>query len=447
MQLRQYQIAPVEKGVKYFNTPAVKPSIIVAPTAAGKSIIIAEIVDRIKSKVIVLQPSKELLKQNYEKFINLGGKADIFSASMNTKELGSITYATIGSIIKASDRVKRMGINKIIIDECDRFPRENSGMLRKFLESINAKHVLGLTATPLKLQTNLGLDNVSYSKLVMLTNKSKKGNYFKDIIHVIQVQEMLSLGYWSEIKYDSVKFDSSDLVLNSSGADFTDASIEKSFTNQSMDETILAKIKQYSDRKSILVAVPTIENAVNLSKKVPNSAALHSNLKSDERDNIIDGFKTGTIKVIFQVNILTVGFDYPELDCLICARPTASLSWWYQFVGRGTRIHPNKKDVLVVDLVDSLSRFGRVEDLVYKKDDKDRWELFGQDNRLLTSVAISNLLQRESSSFVMPFGKYKGQTLDFLPQHYRSWLLENITWNDQNRQLKEELNRLSYGGN
>lgn len=449
MKLREYQIEPVDAGVLFFKQlyQHRNPSIIVAPTGAGKSIIIAEIVDRIKDKVIVLQPSKELLKQNYDKFINLGGKADIFSASMKEKELGSITYATIGSIVKAIDRVKKLGINKVIIDECDRFPRESSGMLRTFIEGIHAKHVLGLTATPLKLQTNTALDGTSYSKLVMLTNRSKKGNFFKSIIHVIQIQELVSLGYWAKIKYDSVKFDTSDLEWNSSKSDYSESSINTSFTNQHIDETILSKVKEYSNRRAILVAVPTVENAEALSKRVPNSAALHSYLKNNERDSIISNFKQGNIKVIFQVNILSIGFDYPQLDCLICARPTASLSWWYQFVGRGTRIHPDKKDVVVVDLVGSLERFGRVEDLVYRKDSNGRWELYGEEDKLLTSVAISNITQRETSQYIMPFGKYKGNTLDTLPEHYRRWLLENITWNDTNRNLKHELNKLSYGRN
>jgi len=86
MELRPNQIEPVKKGVEFFQSKKPHPSIIVAPTAFGKSIVIAEIAHRLGEKILVIQPSKELLEQNYNKFINLGGKASIYSASMNEKD-------------------------------------------------------------------------------------------------------------------------------------------------------------------------------------------------------------------------------------------------------------------------------------------------------------------------------------------------------------------------
>lgn len=440
MKLRENQIEPVEKGVSFFNSKEAKPSIIVAPTAFGKSIVIASIADRIDDKVIVLQPSKELLEQNYNKFTNLGGEAKIFSASMDTKEIGNVTYATIGSIIKASRKVKELGIKKIIIDECDRFPREPSGMLRKFLNAINASHILGLTATPLKLQTNRDIDGNTFSKLVMLTNRSNKGNFFKDIIHVEQIKNILDLKYWTPISYESIKFDTDYLVFNTSKSDYTEDSIRHAYRICNIEESIVSKVKSLTDRKSILIAVPNIKEAESLSKKIPGSAVLHSKLSKIDRDYIIDNFKLGNIKTVVQVNILTVGFDYPELDCLICARPTSSLSWWYQFVGRGTRIHPDKKDVLVIDLVGSLDRFGKVEDLVYRQDDNGRWELYGKKEQKLTSIPIHEFSMSEASEgVIMTFGKYKGIPIHRIPKRYISWLLENIHWSEEQMELRNNL--------
>ena len=82
MKLRENQIEPVTIGVEFFKLPKMAPSIIVAPTAFGKSIVIAHIARGIGEKVLVLQPSKELLEQNYNKFIFFGGDASIYSASM-----------------------------------------------------------------------------------------------------------------------------------------------------------------------------------------------------------------------------------------------------------------------------------------------------------------------------------------------------------------------------
>ena len=111
MELRPNQIEPVRKGVEFFQQKKPQPSIIVAPTAFGKSIVIAQIAKEVGERLLVIQPSKELLEQNYNKFINLGGEASIYSAAMNEKEIGSVTYATIGSIVIIAHMFKELGIN------------------------------------------------------------------------------------------------------------------------------------------------------------------------------------------------------------------------------------------------------------------------------------------------------------------------------------------------
>lgn len=67
--------------------------------------------------------------------------------------------------------------------------------------------------------------------------------------------------------------------------------------------------------------------------------------KSEERDNIITGFKDGNIKIVFNVGVLTTGFDHPSLDCIILIRPTRSIGLYYQMIGRGVRIAEGKRIV------------------------------------------------------------------------------------------------------
>jgi len=456
MKLRENQIEPVAIGVEFFKTKNMKPSIIVAPTAFGKSIVIAAIAKELGEKLLVLQPSKELLEQNYNKFVTLGGTASIYSASMGSKELGDVTYATIGSIIKIAGKFREMGVTKIIIDECDRYPRDKSGQLRRFVDGMKATHVLGLTATPLKLQTNMG-DTGPYSKLVMLTNRSKHGMFFKFILHVSQIQDIVELGYWTPLEYQSYDFDTGALVYNSSGAEYTNDSIARSYENQNIGNKIVKKIAEVQDRKSILVAVPTIEQATELARKIPSAAVVHGGTPKDERRRIIEEFRNQQIRVIVQVNVLTVGFDYPELDCLITGRPTASISWWYQFVGRGTRIHDNKKDCLVVDFVGSVEKFGKVEALYYKQDGNENWELYGENKKQITGIPMHeigihleggiNLSEKrneegEIEKVYMTFGKYSGKPVASVPPYYRKWLLDNITWGPWNIKIKNEIERL-----
>jgi superfamily II DNA or RNA helicase len=59
--------------------------------------------------------------------------------------------------------------------------------------------------------------------------------------------------------------------------------------------------------------------------------------------------------------MITTGFDYPELDCIVCLRPTLSSSLWVQIQGRGTRLHPSKKNCLILDYVGNLQRLGGVD--------------------------------------------------------------------------------------
>lgn len=457
MKLRENQIEPVTIGVEFFRTPKMKPSIIVAPTAFGKSIVIASITKEINEKVLVLQPSKELLEQNYNKFITLGGEASIYSASMGEKEIGNVTYATIGSIINIAYKFKELGISKVIIDECDRYPRNKSGMLRKFIDAMKAKHILGLTATPLKLEN--GIDGSGpYSKLVMLTNRSKKGVFFKYILHVAQIEDIVKLGYWTPLKYQSYDMDTGELQYNSNMSDYTNDSISKAYVNQNIEKKILNKVMEVTDRKSILIAVPTVDQATSLARKIPRAAVVHGGTPKRERDRIISEFRNRQLRVVVQVDVLTVGFDYPELDCIITGRPTASISWWYQFVGRATRIHPDKKDSLIVDFVGSLKRFGKVESLYYKDTTgNEDWELFGENGMQITGVKVHeiglhldggvNLSEKinedgDIEKVYMTFGKYKNKPVASIPPHYRKWLLNNIKWEEWNSKIKDEILRI-----
>jgi DNA repair protein RadD len=485
MQLRENQKEPARIAIDYFSSKKDHPAIIVAPTAFGKSVLISYVANKINDKILVIQPSKELLEQNYNKLLLLGGEAKIFSASMGVKEIGNITYSTIGSIYKIGDKFKELGITKIIIDECDRFARSPDGMLRKFIKDAKITHVLGLSATPLKLQTASGMTQlrsgatmrgnygIKYSILKMLTTRSKSGILFKNIIHITQIQDMVKLGFWSKLIYHSVDFDTSMLQFNSTGAEYTDSSIKVAFKSNNIHGRIIEAINTYSDRKSILVAVPGVEEARDLARITPNSKAVWGDMDKKERAKAIEEFKNGVIRVIFQVNVLSVGFDHPELDMIISARPTSSLSWWYQFVGRATRIHPNKKDAIVLDLVGNLNTFGKVEEFRYAYGD-NKWNLFGEDNILLTETplnilginkynvdnyyfgnegvdfskikakkldAIDELIEStrkdQAGSYVLNFGKHSGRKISEVPVYYLQWITKEFKWSEGNKDLKE----------
>ena len=451
--LRENQSEPIQKAVEFFNEKKPKPSLIVLPTAWGKSILTAFVAKNSEDRMIVLQPSKELLEQNYQKYFALCGDfandAGIYSASFGRKEISKITYATIGSIKNLGAKFKEMGFTKMLIDEAHLYPREADSMLGRFLKDSGITHVLGITATPVKLQTGRDRDGMTYSKLVMLTSRSKKGNFFKEIIHVGQVSEMVRLGFWSPLTYETTGFDSSMLVFNSSRSEYTEESVQRAYDANGGTEQVIQVLDKHSDRRHVLAFVPSVQDAINLSERYPNSAVIYGDMDKRERADIIARFRAGQIRVIFNVRVLSTGFDYTGIDLIVLGISTASIALYYQIIGRATRIAPEKKDALIVDLGGNVERFGRVEDLTFEKG--RMWRLFGSGGRLLSGIPITDIgtITREDTEAVdrqavqpieiMPFGKYKGERLTDIPLDYRQWMLRSFDWNDKNEKLRKSL--------
>lgn len=453
IELRQNQIEPVRKAIDFFTQAKPKPSLIVLPTAWGKSILTAFVAKECNDKLIVLQPSKELLEQNYLKYCNLcndfGSEAGIYSASFGRKEIMPITYATIGSIKNLGAKFKELGFTKMLIDEAHLYPREADSMLGRFLSDSGITHVLGITATPVKLQTNFSREGDTFSKLVMLTSRSKKGNFFKEIIHVGQVREMVQLGYWSKLLYQTSEFDDSLLVFNSSKSEYTEDSVQRAYNANGGNNSIIQALDNHPERKHILAFAPSVNDAISLSSQYPNSAVIYGDMDKRERADIISRFRQGKIRVIFNVRVLSTGFDYTGIDCIVLGISTASIALYYQVVGRGTRIDSDKQDCLIIDLGGNVERFGKVEDLTFEKG--KQWRMFGTGGRLLSGIPIHDIghytredtlavdRQAEAPITIMPFGKYKGTPLSQIPTNYKQWMIRSFDWNSKNEKLRKSI--------
>ena len=435
--LRENQAEPIQKAIRFFQEKNPKPSLIVLPTAWGKSILTAFVAKNSNDKMIVLQPSKELLEQNYLKYCTLcgdfGTNAGIYSASFGRKEIAPITYATIGSIKNLGAEFKRYGFTKMLIDEAHLYPREADSMLGRFLKESGITHVLGITATPVKLQTNRDKDGCTFSKLVMLTSRSKKGNFFKEIIHVGQVAEMVRLGFWSKLYYEAADFDDSLLVFNSSKSEYTEDSVQRAYDANGGTQSIIDALDNHPERQHILAFCPSVQDAIELSERYNNSAVIYGEMDKRERENIIKRFKAGEIRVIFNVRVLSTGFDYTGIDCIVLGISTASIALYYQIIGRATRIDRDKKDALIIDLGGNVSRFGRVEDICFEKG--RLWRMFGTGGKLLSGIPIHDIghytredtqaidAQANAPIEIMPFGKYKGNRISDIPLEYRQWMI------------------------
>lgn len=141
----------------------------------------------------------------------------------------------------------------------------------------------------------------------------------------------------------------------------------------------------------MLVFTQFIEESEDLIRHFPNiSAMVTGETPKKERERILSDFKAGKLKVVANVGTLTTGFDYPELDTIVVARPTRSLSLWYQIVGRAIRPHPSKEASWVVDLCGTYRLFGKVEDLEMvdtSPDHRGLWQI-RSNGKPLTNVLI-----------------------------------------------------------
>ena len=451
--LRENQSEPIAKAIQFFQEKKPKPSLIVLPTAWGKSILTAFVAKNTDDRLLVLQPSKELLEQNYCKYMSLcgdfGTNAGIYSASFGRREIAQITYATIGSIKNLGETFKRYGFTKMLIDEAHLYPREADSMLGRFLKDSGITHVLGITATPVKLQTNRDRDGQTFSKLVMLTSRSKKGNFYKDIIHVGQVQEMVRLGFWSPLLYETASFDDSLLVFNSSKSEYTEDSVQRAYDANGGTQGITDTLDKHPERKHVLAFVPSVQDAIDLSQRYPNSGVIYGEQDKREREQTVARFRSGEIRVLFNVRVLSTGFDFTGIDSIVLGISTASIALYYQIIGRGTRIDPEKRDCLISDLGGNVERFGRVEDIIFEKG--RLWRMFGTGGRLLSGIPIHDIgkysredtqaidAQKVAPIEVMPFGKYQGERIANIPLNYRQWMIRSFDWNARNEKLRQSI--------
>ena len=132
MILRDYQESAVASGIEYFQDDRIDyGAIMVLPTGAGKSLVIAGIAKELDSPLLIFQPTKEILEQNFTKYASYGLQASIYSASMNSKRIGQVTFGTIGSVRNKANLFDQF--KNIIVDECH-LVNAKQGMYKEFIQ-------------------------------------------------------------------------------------------------------------------------------------------------------------------------------------------------------------------------------------------------------------------------------------------------------------------------
>lgn len=385
--LRTYQKQASDAAVKLFTGKTDKNGLIILPTGAGKSLVIADIASRLEGPLLVFQPSKEILQQNFAKLQSYGiFDCGCYSASVRRKDIHRITFATIGSVMNHMSDFDCF--KNIIIDECH-YVNSKAGQYKQFIEA-KSRQVIGLTATPYRLDRQ---DGGSVLKFLTRT----RPRIFKKVIYCCQVGELLAKGYLADLHYyDLTSIDLRRVRSNSTGADYDEKSLveeyERSKFYDKLFDTVVKVMHPKSGipRKGILVFTAFTKEARQLVSKLQgigiNAAIVTGETNKKERESILEGFKNGEIKVVANVGVLTTGFDYPALDTIILARPTKSLGLYYQMVGRAIRPCQGK-DGWIVDLSGNVKRFGNVADLyMWKPPGTTKWAVYS------IGVQLTNVL-------------------------------------------------------
>ena len=351
-KLRPYQEDSVKSTIKHFqkeNTPAV----IVLPTGAGKSLVIAELARLARGRVLVLAHVKELVEQNHAKYESYGLTAGIFSAGLSRKDIDhKVIFGSIQSVANATEDFFQE-FSLLVIDECHRVSMTGLTQYFQVITKLKNKSpglcILGLTATPYRLGQGWIYQYNAYKEDL----KTDEERFFIKCIYELSIGYMIKNKFLTPpIKIDSpvACYDFSNLELHQGR--YTQKEIESVLKDQKrITPVIIANIVEMSkDRLGVMIFTSSVAHAREILTLLPmGSAIVTGETEDSERDEIIQDFKLKKIKYLVNVSVLTTGFDAPHVDVIAILRPTESVSLYQQIVGRGLRLSPGKTDCLILD--------------------------------------------------------------------------------------------------
>ena len=331
--LRDYQKTIIERCRDAFKN-GYKKLCCVLPCGAGKTAIFCYLaylstLKKPSNHVLILLHRKELLKQTEEAFK---------SFEINTDHINITMIQSFKNTLKAG--VKPYSL--IIIDECH---HATSNSFKTVLNIYDKTALIGFTATPARL------------------DGKPLGEIFDRLIIGVDYSYLIANHYLVDYDYFSpdLNFNFSEWKLKNGDFDTTDNALHLS------KKAIYGDILQYIDlNKKTIIYSPTVDYSKKLEVQIndhfKSSVAKEFNGKTsqNERDKIIDDFKSGKIKIIINVDLIGEGFNVPSCDCVFLLRATQSLTLYIQQAGRALRSDPNNpnKRASIFDFVGNIYRFG-----------------------------------------------------------------------------------------
>lgn len=370
LQPRSYQIEAAHSVPNYFQTNSGNP-VIAMPTGTGKSVVIAMILQMVYhywpgQRVMVLTHVKELIQQNYDKLMTLwpAAPAGVYSAGLNRKESNRrITFAGIGSVAKKANLFGH--IDLVFIDEAHLVSPNDETLYQLFLAALKEVNpnvrVIGFTATPWRLGTGRITEDGIFTDVCF------------DITGMQAFNRLIAEGFLAPLIPRQTK-----MMLDIDGVHMRGGELIASELQHAVDKyeitqaAIRETLELAHDRRHWLIFASGVEHACNIADMLNDmgipTVAIHSKMGDAQRDQAILDFKAGKYRAAVNNNVLTTGFDFPAIDCIVVLRPTASTVLWVQMLGRGTRpfecAEYKKENCLVLDFAGNTRRLGPINDPV-----------------------------------------------------------------------------------
>jgi DNA repair protein RadD len=249
----------------------------------------------------------------------------------------------------------------IIVDEAHLISPDGEGMYQQFLaesKMVNPRvRIIGFTATPFRLKDG---------------PICAPENILNTICYEVGIKELIRDGFLCPLVSKSGKDQIDFGSLHIRAGEFVADEVEALMDSESLVESVCREIvEQTADRNAVLIFSSGVRHGNHIVETLDEKYGIECGFVTGEtppkiRDILLKQFRRGDLKYLCNVNVLTTGFDAPNIDCVAMVRPTSSPGLFYQAVGRGFRLHPSKQNCLVLDFGGNVLRHGPVDALRLK---------------------------------------------------------------------------------
>lgn len=337
-QPREYQAHAADAFTSYFEDGGEGHPVIAMPTGTGKSIVIAALCSTILTqwptqRILMLAPTKELVEQNAEKMRAMWPAAPLGICSASLKRYDTahaLLFGTIGTVINRKEQIGARDL--VFVDECHLVSDKESTQYRAYfdylLELNPNTRFIGLSATPYRLGVGHIIDGGLFTDVCFDSTTLEAFNWFIEEGYLLPLipRPTKTILDTANVKKQGGEFQAKDLQRAVNKAEITSAAVVEA-------------LDLAADRSHCLWFSTGIEHAEAIGAELESHGetvvVIHS--KSPTRDEDLARFIAGEVRHCVNYGILTTGFDFPGLDCIIMLRPTKSPGLWVQMLGRGTR--------------------------------------------------------------------------------------------------------------